>query len=327
MVKCGSFSANKKGLRIRALAYCRVLAALCICCIPSLHAERLTIIVSGESAGLHAAALTIERKLQAASTIVKQLDGPDIGLQEAALADSDLLISIGNEAAAIALRSRNTQPLLCAFVSESTFRQELLKQFDSISAGLQAGVSALYFEQPPERMFELARLVVPDAKIAGMALGPVLQQQQKRLARQAHSSGLELRSIVVGADSNLVKALDPLVRQADLMMAMPDKAQWHSQTAKWLLYLTYRRAKPVIAFSARYTEAGAVASLYTQADDITEQAAAVATKLLAKPGPGAIYWPEKFHVSTNLSVAKALGLPLLDASDYERLLSSAGVKP
>ncbi len=312
------------GCGIRSFARRIALAVLCACSIPALQAQSLVIIVSGEDNDLQAIAQSIERGLQPGRTRVRHLSGPQL---DSFGPDADLVISIGNEAATVALARRDEQPLLCAFVSESTFRQELLRHFDSVASGLEAGVSGLYFEQPPERMFQLASLVVPEARIAGLALGPVLEPQQARLVQLAQRQGLELLTVAIGANANPVKILDPLVKRADVVLAMADKAQWHSQTAKWLLYLTYRRSKPVIAFSARYTDAGAVASLHSRRSDIAEQTTAVARKMLESPGPGAIYWPDKFHVSTNPAVARSLGLTLLDAKDYERQITSSGVDP
>ena len=320
MAICGGISA-RIGLAAKAFAGRIALAVLCACSMPALQAQQsLVIVVSGEDSQLQEIAGTIAQNLDPGRTRVRRISAS----RGDSLADADLVISVGNEAATVALARRDTQTLLCAFVSESTFKQELIRQFGSVAGGLKAGVSGLYFEQPPERMFKLARLVVPGAQVAGMALGPVLQQQKPRLMELAQIAGLELLTAKVSADSNPVKTLDPLVRQADLVMAMPDKAHWHSQTAKWLLYLTYRRSKPMIAFSARYTDAGAVASLHSEPTDIAEQTAAIATSMLDNKGPGAIYWPEKFHVSTNPAVARALGLALLDAKDYERQISSTG---
>jgi ABC-type uncharacterized transport system substrate-binding protein len=290
--------------------------------MPALPAQSLVVIVSGEDSSLQAIARTIERDLAPGGKRVRHVSGPQLASLGTLETDADLVISIGNAAATVALATRDEQPLLCAFVSESTFRKELLKHFDSVAAGLGADVSAIYFEQPPERMFKLASLVVPGARVAGMALGPVLELQQARLLQLAQGQGLELLTLAIEADANPIKTLDPLVKRADVLMAMPDKAQWHSRTAKWLLYLAYRRSKPVIAFSARYTDAGAVASLYSRRRDVAEQTTAVARKMLASPVPGAIYWPEKFQVSTNPVVARALGLTLLDAKDYERLIST-----
>jgi ABC-type uncharacterized transport system substrate-binding protein len=299
---------------------------LCACATVPLYAQDLIVIVSGEDPRLQSIARIIEQGLEPVTPRVLHLSGTQ--LEPGRLpADADLIISIGNEASTIALAQRSTQPMLCALVSESTYRQALRERYGSVAAGLEAGVSGLYFEQPPERQFRLARLLVPEAKVAGLALGPVLQEQRSQLIDIASQQGLELITVPVSADANPVKILDPLVRRTDLLLALPDKAHWHSQTAKWLLYLSYQRSKPIIAFSARYTDAGAVASLHSRRADIAEQAAAIALAMLKKPDPGSIYWPERFHVSTNPSVARALGLRLLDGAEYERRIRGAEVEP
>jgi ABC-type uncharacterized transport system substrate-binding protein len=308
----------------RALVYRLALAVFGLVSIP-LHAKTLAIIVSLEGARYHEIARDIERELQSTPKLqVLRLKSSEIDPRGTVLAAADILLTIGNEAAEKALQQRGARPLLCTFLSQSAFETELLQHFDSIDAGLTAGISALYFEQPPQRIFQLARMIVPEARVAGLALGPVLQTQQPRLEQQALQVKLELRTAVVSPDSNPVEIFEPLVTQTDLMIALPDKAQWHSQTAKWLLYVAYQRSKPVIAFSERFTEVGAVASLYTKPRDIADQATAITLEMLDKPGPGQIYWPEKFHISTNPSVARSLGLRLLDEKDYRSKISSGG---
>lgn len=310
----------------RALVYRVALAVFCIASSLPLHAKTLAIIVSLDSARYHEIARNIARELQSIHKLqVVQLKSSEIDPRGTALTDADILLTIGNEAAGKVLQQRDARPLLCTFLSQSAFETDLLQHFDSIDAGLKSGISALYFEQPPQRIFQFARMIVPDAQVAGLALGPVLQAQQPSLEQQARQVKLELRTAVVSPDSNPVKILEPLVAQTDLMIALPDKAQWHSQTAKWLLYLAYQRSKPVIAFSARFTKVGAVASLYTKPEDIAEQATTIALEMLDKPGPGQIYWPEKFHISTNPSVARSLGLQLLDEKDYRSKISSSEV--
>lgn len=309
----------------RALVYRIALAVFCIVSSFSLQAETLAIIVSLDGARYHDIARNIARELQSTRKLqVVQLKSSELDPRGRALTDADILLTIGSEAAGKALQQRGTRPLLCTFLSQSAFETELLQHFDSIDAGLKSGISALYFEQPPQRIFQLARMIAPDAKVAGLALGPVLQTQQPSLEQQARQVKLELRTAVLSPDSNPVKTLEPLVAQSDLMIALPDKAQWHSQTAKWLLYLAYQRSKPVIAFSARFTEVGAVASLYTKPEDIAEQATSIALEMPDTPGPGRIYWPEKFHISTNPAVARSLGLQLLDEKDYRSKISGAG---
>lgn len=327
MVRYGNRQASLKS-PLQTLVLRIALAALCVTSAFPLNAKTVAIVVSQDSASYHKIARVIEQELKVDQRLqVRRLGIAEIGAGGSALADADLLLTIGHEAALLALQQRGARPLLCAFVSESAFETAVLQHFDSIDAGLKAGIWALYFDQPAERVFQLARKIVPEARTAGLALGPVLQTQQQNLEKLARQVKLELRTAVVAANDNPVKTLKPLVQQTDLMIALPDKALWHSQTAKWLLYLAYRRSKPVIAFSARFTEVGAVASLFTKPQDIAEQAAKISRLMLDQPSPGQIYWPDKFHIRTNLSVARSLGLKLLDAKDYQRQIMLAEGSP
>jgi putative ABC transport system substrate-binding protein len=240
----------------------------------------------------------------------------------AALRDSDALISFGAAAADSALEFRGDKPLLCALISQSAFTQILSRHFASPQAGLEDGVTALYLNQPEQRFFALTRLLVPGAKSGGAALGPLLASHQAQLVKKAQGVQLELQTAIIDSNSNPVALLDPLVKSVDVMVVMPDKAEWNHQTAKWLLYLSYRRRIPLIAFSKRYTEAGALASLYSSHSDVADEAATLMAAILKQPGPGSIHWPSQFSISTNASVARTLNLPLRSDVYYKQQLTA-----
>ena len=194
-------------------------------------------------------------------------------------------------------------------------------QEESLQAGVDNGVTALYLDQPEQRFFELTKLLVPDAKSGGAPLGPMLASQHAELVTDAKLAHLELHTAIIDSNSNPVAQLDPLVKNVDVVVVMPDKAEWNHQTAKWLLYLSYRRRIPLIAFSRRYTEAGALASLYSSHSDVADEAAKLMAAILKQPRSGSIRWPGQFSVSTNPSVARTLNLQLRSDDYYEERLS------
>lgn len=303
-------------------AVCRQIVLLLLVCgaNPGRAGEpALGIILSEDGFKYRAVAKQIVQELQPLHPIKTiSIDAAQIAQQSATLADSSMLLSLGSAGAEAALRHRGDKPVLCALISESAFHAILLRHFNSIEAGLQAGVSALYLDQPEQRLYQLAHLISPTAQRVGTALGPNLQSRSTALQAHARSVGLELQTVLVESDRNPVKLLDPLMQSIDMLVVMPDTPEWNNNTAKWLLYLAYRRAKPVIGFSRRYTEAGAVASLYTDTDDVVTETAAIAAQLLDNPVPGSIYWPQRFTISTNHTVARKLQLTLREEQYYVR---------
>lgn len=232
---------------------------------------------------------------------------------------ADIIVSFGKKAARKALETRGATPLLCVLIGRAAFQSLVKQRYGSTEAGLQAGVSALYLDQPNERIFQLAKLIVPDASSAGLVTGPVLNKQASTLKSQASHVGLDLHTVALKQDTNPVVTLDPLVRTEDVMLALPDKAGISRQTAKWLLYLSYQRGKPLIGYSGRFTEAGAVASVYSSKDDIAANAAELAAPLLLNNGgPGVVHPPQHFSVSLNKTVARKLDLDLKSAKHYQR---------
>lgn len=299
-----------------------LLALLLFACLSATaNANKLTVIVSKNS---NYELLLAQFKAGLRRSLSGSLTFEVVNIDNASLAlrDSDALVSFGAAAAEKALEFRGDKPLLCALISQSAFTKILSRHFASQQAGLQAGVTALYLNQPDQRVFELTRLLVPGAKTTGAALGPMLASHQPELVESAQRAQLELQTAIIDSNNNPVAQLDPLVKSVDVMVVMPDKAEWNHQTAKWLLYLSYRRRIPLIAFSRRYAEAGALASLYSSHSDVAAEAATLIAAILKQPGPGSIHWPSQFSVSTNASVARTLGLPLRSSEYYEQQLAA-----
>ncbi len=304
-----------------------LLALLLFACLSATaHANKLTVIVSKDSSYhllLSEFKASLSRALPDSSLPdTLTIEVVDIDSASPALSDSDVLVSFGAAAADKALEFRGDKPLLCAFISQSAFTQILSRHFASPQAGLEDGVTALYLNQPEQRFFELTRLLVPGAKSSGAALGPLLASHQAQLVKKARGAQLELQTAIIDSNSNPVAQLDPLIKSVDVMVVMPDKAEWNHQTAKWLLYLSYRRRIPLIAFSKRYTEAGALASLYSSHSDVADEAATLMAAILKQPGPGSIHWPSQFSISTNASVARTLNLPLRSDAYYKQQLTT-----
>lgn len=291
-----------------------VLLAVCLCA--NAEERRLGIVVGGDNFDYQAIARrfgkALQERLGAATPSIEVLK-PSHPL---AADRYDLLLSLGSKAAARALDHRGNSPLLCALISRDAFLATLEQKGLATDSALRQGIAVLYLDQPTQRIFDLAHLVVPRARLAGTVMGPILQHQETDLVTDARRAGLSLKTSTLTGDENPVSALNSLVGAVDVVVALPDKVSFNRQAARWLLYLSFHRQVPLVAYSRRYTEAGALASVYSASADVAREAAAISTRMLEQPGTGDIYWPGTFRVSVNHKVARNLHLDVRTGEYY-----------
>ncbi|RME34538.1 MAG: hypothetical protein D6786_04545 [Gammaproteobacteria bacterium] len=222
-----------------------------------------------------------------------------------------LLLPVGTRALHRLLASEPQRPVLAVMVSSGAYRTHL-QMHDSARRLLERGLfSALFLEQPVSRMVALARLVRPRARRLGVVLGPASSARIDLLAEEAVRHGFRLELAVLAEEDNPAARINAVMKRSDVYLALPDRAVFNRSTARWVLYAGLRHSVPVVGFSARYTEAGAVASVYsTPADQ-----AADAAEWLARWDPaGGILGPPRlprhYSLSLNRRAATALGLQL-----------------
>ncbi|WP_222223244.1 ABC transporter substrate-binding protein [Marinobacterium arenosum] len=293
--------------------------SLCLLLSSSPLLARTLVVLSGDAEVYHNVAVALRVQLRDSSEVLtlEQLrqDPP------AGLAQSDTLVAVGAAAFEQLLQlPPERHRLLATFIPESTYHALLARHGEAWrqKPGL---LSAIYLDQPLRRQLQLARLVVPKARRIGTALGPATRHQLAELQAEAKSLNFELVHAELSADDNPVRRLQPIIERSDLFLPLPDQAVFNRTTAKWILYIAYRKRVPLIGFSRKYVEAGAVAGVYSSATQIGRQSAELlndrADKRAPLPPP---QFPKYYSVITNRVAARTLQLELpTDAALEARL--------
>lgn len=242
--------------------------------------------------------------------------------------DNSWIVAIGAEAASLASREYPDHNLVAVLVSRSAWEHE---QSQPRGRGLRAGV---LIDQPVARALVLARLLRPDSRRAGTALGPTSSTLTTEFQAAAAAAGFTIDIVELALGDNPLTALKPLMGRIDVFVALPDDALFNRTLAKWILNLCFREHIPVIGFSAAYADAGAVAAVYSSPADIGRQSGELLARLVresrAADVPAAswrAYDPERYALRTNPEVARALGIALpppetLDQAYAEALKSA-----
>lgn len=235
----------------------------------------------------------------------------------------DILVSVGGSALT-ALRERYPKRTsLHLFVTSDFWREQR-----AAATGLDKDTTVA-LDQPPQRLLALARMLNPDAHALSAVLGPLSRTHADALARAAVALDFTPRIGIPVLGENPVTTLAPLVNGSQVVVVLPDSAEFNSATARWLLQLSFRARIPVIGYSRAYTDAGALAAVYSTPDDIGRQAAELIAERLARGAfPPGLQPPHYYTLTTNATVADALGITLpTDAALQARYAAALGEQP
>ncbi len=232
-----------------------------------------------------------------------------------------LVVSVGAAACEAVLQPRLRAPVLCALVPRAAY-DALRGRHDGRNT--TAPTTALYIDQPPLRQLQLLRLALPQARQAGVVLGPDSQQDEPLLHDAATVVGLGLEVEHIRAEHDLVAAVRRVLGRADVLLAVPDRLVFNSHTAQNVLLAAWRRGKPVMGYSGAYVEAGALLAVFSTPEQIGRQLGETLLALAAAPQPlPAPQYPRYYSVDVNARVARSLGLRLPPAEWLAQRLAEA----
>jgi hypothetical protein len=184
---------------------------------------------------------------------------------------------------------------------------------------LRAGsLSAVFLDQPAGRQLDLIRLALPAARNIGILVGTESKGHAPGLEKEAKERDMHLVISTVGEDG-LFPALQSLLRDSDVLLALPDPVVFNNQTAANILTAAYRRRVPLIGFSPAYVKAGALLALYSTPAQIGSRGGEILRQawsgnVLPRP-----QWPAEFVVRLNPDVAHSLGLTFDESTLGEQL--------
>jgi len=233
---------------------------------------------------------------------------------------TDITVAVGAAATEYLLQVLPvSRRLLATFLPESSWRR-LSEQYGS-RWPRRDRLSAIYVDQPLERQLALARLIMPAARTVGTVVGQATQPRLGKLAEVARKYQFELVHRSLAQLDNPVKRLQPLIQRSDIFIPLPDQAVFNRTTAKWILYIAYRQRVPLIGFSRKYVEAGAVAAVYSSPQQLGRQGGEFLQRYNVSAGPlPKAQFPRYYSVISNRVAARSLQLLLPSDAELSRQL-------
>lgn len=182
--------------------------------------------------------------------------------------------------------------------------------FEAQRRRINVSATGVVLDQPAVRQLALLRYAFPQLRRVGVLLGPDSQQFQAGLEKAAIEQGMQLNVYRVDGESGLYPALQRVLDENDVLLAVPDAAVYNGGSIQNVLLASYRQKVPLMGFSPAYVKAGAMLALYSSSGQIGNQTVRVVRSALAGVALQPIQSPTEFVVSVNANVARSLGFRL-----------------
>ncbi|MGB0733127.1 MAG: ABC transporter substrate-binding protein [Pontibacterium sp.] len=230
-----------------------------------------------------------------------------------------LIVAIGTRATNISLKHRQENtPVIATFIPHRAYNQ--LAQRHNIAPD-SGKTSAVFLDQPYTRQFNLFRIATPTAKTVGVALSNVSKDELPALTQAANSVGLKLSHVFLDQGESPIDQLKKLFSHIDIFLALPDKTLFNRATAKWILYSSLRKRAPILSFSKKYVDSGALLGVYSTPEQAGQHTGEIIEarrdNYLPLPPP---HYTRYFNVATNPIAAKNMGIKLQPQSELQKKL-------
>lgn len=229
-----------------------------------------------------------------------------------------LVVGVGMKAATAVAASK--APAVLNVLIPSSGHDKLLRDFPQRAHSKT--FSAIFMDQPMERQARLIKAMLPRARRVGIMFDSFPPDDLAMLKQRVAKHGLSLHEQIIGPNTSLYAALQALLQNSEVLLALPDDTVYNSSTIRNILLATYRSGVPLIGFSPGYVKAGALGAVFSTPAQIVEQAASAIQQYGEIRTLPAAQHPQIFEVATNEQVARSLGLNIRSVDELRREMSA-----
>lgn len=189
----------------------------------------------------------------------------------------------------------------------------LMVPFPGLMTAAQDNITGINMNIEPDREIDQLMQVAPQVKKIGLLYDPDRTEAFVQKARNhAIKKGLSLVALPVKHSSEVFNGLEKLKGKIDWFWMVPDLTVLTPQTIDFIMLFSLENRVPVLTFSDKYLDMGAVLSVSTDPRDMGRQAAELALQIMRgeeDPGRPPVQ-VRKIIVKTNHQAARILGIEL-----------------
>lgn len=214
-----------------------------------------------------------------------------------------IYVTVGPSALSALLNKEPDGVVIALFTSSQVYRA-ILEGRPKTRRNASTGI---YAEPSPASQLELVSAIFKRRVQVAVLISDNTIYLAPFFAAAAAQFDIDLKVQRLNATDDLTRELN-LVREAPVLLAVPDPMIFTSESIRDILVSTYRRNQAVVGFSAAMVRAGALATTYSSVDDIAEQLVEILDAFLATgrlPNP---QFPRYWRTTINESVAHSLNI-------------------
>ncbi|MFT4825845.1 MAG: putative ABC transport system substrate-binding protein [Halioglobus sp.] len=237
---------------------------------------------------------------------------------EAGFLDNALVVTVGTSALKYMATNHQNATVLAIFVTSYSYQAVIAEL-----APQRHHFFGLYIDQPLERYLRLTQLILPSAKSLSITGLKAANTVAEITESPSSNCSIHLEEVEMAADSNPIRLLDSYFARSDAFLVFPQANALDRNSAKWILYLASRHRKPVIAFSEKYVDGGALAAVFAGPSDIATETSDILS-VWRETGIPDTAWGKTgdvFTVKTNLRIARFLKLKIASESQLTQNLA------
>jgi hypothetical protein len=199
----------------------------------------------------------------------------------------------------------------CVVISAFTSSQVWHAVAAAATPARAAAMTAVYAEPAPADQLRLVALLYRRP----VSVAAILGADGAHLKRVLRGSA-QVEEMAPGDDINRVLNR---IAPNEVLLAMPDSGVYSAENVRNILLSTYRHKQGVIGFSADMVKAGALATTYSDIEDINAQVAEMAAAFVASGELAPPQFPRYFSTIVNEGVARSLDIEVgADAKKFAR---------
>ena len=212
----------------------------------------------------------------------------------------DLILAVGPEAAYLVGIHSSSVPKVFTMVLNPEKLLDDTILYHGVSLNLPIG-------------FQLERIKMAFPKRRRVGILYTQEQNQKivdSISRKAVDSDLHIVSLPIASQKDIPRVFNSPQFNVDILWIIPDRTIGSEKIIKYLIKRMLLKKIPVVGFNEWFTDNGAILSFYLDDQEIGEQTAELAQKLLLKVNSltSVIHEPLSLRTIVNLKVAGKLGI-------------------
>jgi putative ABC transport system substrate-binding protein len=230
--------------------------------------------------------------------VISEMQGMDV-IREINYLEPDLIVSIG-------IRALNT----VKEIKDIPIVYLMVLDPDPVISG-NSNITGVNIYIPPEKQLFQIRNIIPHVTNIGLVYDPSINGNfVKKAISAAKAANIRLTAKEISNAKDFPALLDGMKDEIDVFWMLPDLTAFNSETTEYLFLSSIENNMPVITFSNKYLEMGALISFNIDAFDMGKQAYEVSDKILkgAKVSRMKKTFARKLNIEINQMTAKKFGI-------------------